>query len=47
MKTQPTKEIDSEYFDELLERASDGYDPYGYVDDNTIGEVCDFDWKEG
>lgn len=54
MKTQPTEGNNSEYFDELLERASDGYDPYGYIEDNTMGlkpssstgSVYDFDWGE-
>lgn len=48
MKAQPAKGIDSEfYFDELLERASDEYDPYGYVDgDETYEEeVYGFDWE--
>jgi len=55
MRVEPNKKIISEfYYDEVLERTGDGYDPYGYVDDNAMGsepdsparEVCDFDWPE-
>ena len=55
MKAKPSKNSFSEFYsDELRERTSSGYDPYGYIDDHAMGsepdspkgEVCDFDWKE-
>lgn len=56
MRVESNKKIISEFYcDELLEKTSDGYDPYGYIDDNMVdsrpdsprGEVVDFDWEEG
>ena len=42
----------SEYYDEVVERVSDNYDPYNYIEEGEIPMTCsdeeleEFDWSE-